>query len=108
MTLRLLSMIARAVFLSVILNCISAFGQLAEPANDLGVRLGHIRLVVKNVEAQTKFWTEMMGGAVVKNGPLILIQFPGVFIMLRLSCTTDPTLGSICDFIGLVMTVIYN
>src|SRR5438034_8704425 len=80
MKLRIVSMIARAIFLSVILNCTSAFAQLAEPANDLGVRLGHIHLVVKNVEAQTKFWTEMMGGTVVKNGPLTLIQFPGVFI----------------------------
>src|SRR5438128_9191114 len=103
MKLRLLSMIARAVFLSVILNCISAFGQLAEPANDLGVRLGHIHLVVKNVEAQTKFWTEMMGGAVVKNGPLTLIQFPGVFIMLRQGDPTAPPAGSIVDHFGFVL-----
>ncbi|PYR85886.1 MAG: hypothetical protein DMG18_04585 [Acidobacteria bacterium] len=103
MKLKLSSMIVSAAFLGLILNCISAFGQLAEPANDLGVRLGHIHLVVKNVEAQTKFWTEMMGGAVVKNGPLTLIQFPGVFIMLRQGDPTAPPAGSIVDHFGFVL-----
>src|SRR2546426_9894613 len=76
MKLKLSSMIVSAAFLGLILNCISAFGQLAEPANDLGVRLGHIHLVVKNLEAQTKFWTEMMGGAVVKTARSPSSNFP--------------------------------
>ena len=59
-----------------------AFAQLAPP-NDLGVALGHIHLVVKNVDAQKEFWTTMLGGTMVSNGPLTLIQFPGIFIMLR-------------------------
>jgi catechol 2,3-dioxygenase-like lactoylglutathione lyase family enzyme len=80
-----------------------ALAQLAEPANDLGVRLGHIHLVVKNVEAQTRFWTEMMGGTLIKNGPLTLIQFPGVFIMLRQGDPTAPPAGSIVDHFGFVL-----
>src|SRR5947207_3191248 len=103
MKLKLSSMIVSAAFLGLILNCSCAFGQLAEPANDLGARLGHIHLVVKNLEAQTKFWTEMMGGAVVKNGPLTLIQFPGVFIMLRQGDPTAPPAGSIVDHFGFVL-----
>src|SRR5207249_10676775 len=103
MKLRIVSMIARAIFLSVILNCISAFAQLAEPANDFGVRLGHIHLLVKNVEPQTKFWTEMMGGTVVKNDPLTLIQFPGGFIMLRQGDPTAPPAGSIVYQLGSVL-----
>ena len=42
-----------------------ALGQLA-PANDLGVALGHIHVTVKDVEAQKKFWTEMLGGKLDK------------------------------------------
>src|SRR5438034_2443331 len=103
MKLKLSSMIVSAAFLGLILNCIAAFAQLAEPPNDLGVRLGHIHLVVKSVEAQTKFWTEMMGGAVVKNGPLTLVQFPGVFIMLRQGDPTAPPAGSIVDHFGFVL-----
>jgi len=43
-----------------------AFAQLAPP-NDLGVALGHIHLVVKNVDAQKEFWTTMLGGTMVSN-----------------------------------------
>jgi catechol 2,3-dioxygenase-like lactoylglutathione lyase family enzyme len=92
----------------VLLTCFllysaSAFAQLAEPPNDLGVRLGHIHLMVKDVEAQTRFWTEMMGGTVVKNGPLTLIQFPGVYIMLRQGDPTAAPAGSIVDHFGFVL-----
>src|SRR5262245_16627319 len=59
-----------------------AAAQLVEP-NQLGVRMGHVHLTVQDVEAQKNFWISIMGGTLVKNGPLELIQFPGVFIMLR-------------------------
>jgi len=95
--------IAPLVFLCLVLNSVAAFAQLAEPPNDLGVRLGHIHLAVKNVETQTKFWTDMMGGTVVKNGPLTLIQFPGVFIMLRQGDPTAPPAGSTVDHFGFVL-----
>src|SRR5438094_7426928 len=94
---------APALLAFVLAGSVPAFAQLGEPANDLGVRLGHIHLVVKDVEAQTKFWTEMMGGTVVKNGPLTLIQFPGVFIMLRQGDPKAPPAGSIVDHFGFVL-----
>ncbi len=59
-----------------------AFAQLAPP-NDAGVTLGHIHLVVKDVDAQKRFWTEMMGGTPVMNDRLEMIRFPGVYILLR-------------------------
>jgi catechol 2,3-dioxygenase-like lactoylglutathione lyase family enzyme len=88
---------------SMLFPSLFAFGQLAEPANDVGVRLGHIHLLVKDVAAQTRFWTEMMGGIVVKNGPLTLIQFPGVFVMLRQGEPTAPPAGSIVDHFGFAL-----
>ena len=78
-----------------------AFAQLAPP-NDLGVALGHIHLVVKSVDAQKEFWTTMLGGTMVSNGPLTLIQFPGIFIMLRQGEATGPPAGSIVNHFGLV------
>src|SRR5262245_24855333 len=74
---------APTVFACAILSCTLVFAQLGEPPNDFGLRLGHIHLTVKDVEAHRRFWTEMLGGTLVKNGPLTLIQFPGVFVMLR-------------------------
>lgn len=75
--------------------------QLA-PANDLGVSLGHIHVAVKDVEAQKRFWTEMLGGALVTSGPLTLIQFPGIFIMLRQADAAEPSAGTVFDHFGFV------
>src|SRR3990170_5141234 len=61
----------------VLVSSTPALAQLAPP-NDIGVALGHIHVVVKDVEAQKQFWTTMLGGTIVTNGPLTLIQFPGI------------------------------
>ena len=76
-----------------------ASAQLAPP-NAAGVTMGHIHLFVKDVDAQKKFWTATMGGTVVQNGPLMLIQFPGVYIMLRQADPTGPPAGSIVNHFG--------
>ena len=76
-----------------------ACAQLAPP-NSAGVTMGHIHLFVKDVEAQKQFWTATMGGTVVQNGQLMLIQFPGVYIMLRQADPTGPPAGSIVDHFG--------
>jgi len=84
------------------LSVAPAQAQLVEP-NQVGVRMGHVHLAVKDVEAQKRFWISAMGGTLVKNGPLELIQFPGVFIMLRPSESSVPPAGSIVDHFGFVV-----
>lgn len=87
------------------LFCVSlvpAFAQLTAP-NDAGVRIGHMHLAVNDVDAQKQFWTAMMGGTVVKNGPLELIQFPGVFIMLRKAEPTGSPEGTVVNHFGFVV-----
>src|SRR4029453_11267178 len=79
-----------------------AFAQLVEP-NQVGVRMGHVHLAVADVDAQKQFWISVMGGTLVKNGPLELIQFPGVFIMLRKGEPAPPPSGSIVDHFGFVV-----
>ena len=51
------------VLAAILLSAGMGFAQLGEPANDLGVRLGHVHLIVKDVQAHTRFWTEALGGA---------------------------------------------
>jgi len=94
--MRVLSLAAVAA-----LGTASLFGQLAAP-NEAGVRLGHVHLLVKDVAAQERFWVDMMGGKAVKNGPLSLIEFPGVYIMLRQGEPTGPPVGSSLDHFGFV------
>jgi catechol 2,3-dioxygenase-like lactoylglutathione lyase family enzyme len=76
--------------------------QLAAPNAD-GISMGHIHLAVKDVEAHKQFWTTMMGGTLVKNGPLEMIQFPGVYILLRQAEPTGPPAGSIVNHFGFVV-----
>jgi hypothetical protein len=57
---------------------------------------------VKSVDAERDFWTTMLGGTAVSNGPLTLIQFPGIFIMLRQGEPTGSSIGSIVDHFGFV------
>ena len=78
-----------------------ALAQLVGP-NQVGVRMGHVHLAVKDVDAQKQFWISVMGGTLVKNGPLELIQFPGVFIMLRQAEAPPPPAGSIVDHFGFI------
>ena len=75
-----------------------AIAQLAAP-NDAGVAMGHLHLVVKDVDAQKRFWT-MMGGVPVQNGQLSLIQFPGTFVMLRQGDPAGGTVGSVVNHFG--------
>jgi len=91
------------LFVCVIALSTPAFAQLGEPANDLGVRLGHVHLTVKDVEAQKKFWTDAFGGTVVKSGPVTMIQFPGIFVLLQQGQPTAPPAGSIVDHFGFVL-----
>ena len=91
------------IAVAVALVCATpAFAQLVEP-NQVGVRMGHVHLAVSDVEAQKQFWTSVIGGTVVKNGPLELIQFPGVFIMLRKADGAPPPAGSIVDHFGFIV-----
>jgi catechol 2,3-dioxygenase-like lactoylglutathione lyase family enzyme len=93
----------RIIAAAIALLCASsASAQLVEP-NQLGLRMGHVHLAVKDVDAQKAFWTSVMGGTLVKNGPLELIQFPGVFIMLRKADAPAPNTGAIVEHFGFVV-----
>src|SRR5204862_7268002 len=89
-----------SVFLLSAAVTMSAAGQLAPP-NAAGVSLGHIHLYVSDVPAQQKFWATM-GGVPLANQRLEMIQFPGVFILLRRGETKGGTVGSIVNHIGFV------
>jgi catechol 2,3-dioxygenase-like lactoylglutathione lyase family enzyme len=71
-----------AFLAAALLGAAPAFAQLVEP-NQIGLRMGHVHLAVTDVEAHKQFWIGLLGGTLVRNGPLELIQFPGAYIMLR-------------------------
>lgn len=79
-----------------------AHGQLGE-RNQLGVRMGHVHLMVRDIDAHKSFWTELMGGELVRNGSLELIEFPGVYILLTQADDPPPPSGSIVDHFGFIV-----
>ena len=89
------------LFLSM-LAAVPAWAQLA-PLNAEGATLAHIHLNVKDVAAQKAFWIDIMGGKLVKNGPIEMIEFPGVYILLRQSNDATPPAGTILDHFGFVV-----
>jgi catechol 2,3-dioxygenase-like lactoylglutathione lyase family enzyme len=86
----------------VVLVAVPAAAQLVEP-NQIGVRMGHMHLSVRDVEAHKQFFTAVLGGTIVKNGPLELIEFPGVYVMLRQSEPAGPPAGSIVNHFGFIV-----
>jgi catechol 2,3-dioxygenase-like lactoylglutathione lyase family enzyme len=92
----------RIAFVLVLAMALAATGtaQLAEP-NAAGISAGHIHLYVSDVAAHQKFWT-LMGGVPVANQKLQMIQFPGVFILVRKAETKGGPAGSIVNHFGFI------
>jgi len=91
------------ILLLVLLPSAPVFAQLVEP-NQVGLRMGHVHLAVTDVDAHKRFWIDLLGGTLVKNGPLELIQFPGVYIMLRkVDAALEPPAGAIVNHFGFIV-----
>jgi catechol 2,3-dioxygenase-like lactoylglutathione lyase family enzyme len=58
----------------------SAAGQLLAP-NGAGVSMGHVHMLVKDIDAGKKFWA-MLGGKPIKIDGIEVMKFPGVFVFL--------------------------
>ncbi len=68
-----------------------SWAQLAAP-NDAGVAMGHIHLVVRDLDAYKKFWLAM-GGTPGELGANLSFKFPGVLIFVRKGEPSGGTVG---------------
>jgi catechol 2,3-dioxygenase-like lactoylglutathione lyase family enzyme len=73
--------------------------QIAAP-NAVGVAMGHVHLNVRNIEVQTKFWTEYLGAAPLKRDGLQGVKVPGMLILFRQQAATGPCEGTTMDHFG--------
>jgi catechol 2,3-dioxygenase-like lactoylglutathione lyase family enzyme len=69
------------LFLLVLFSSMSAFAQLT-PMNDGGVTIGHVHLLVPDVEAHKKLWVDLFGAEVARAGSLELLKLPGIIILI--------------------------
>src|SRR2546427_13255134 len=83
----------------VVIVATPAFAQLASP-NSSGVAAGHIHLNANDVEVQKKFWTDV-GGKIVNREKLVMVQFPGIYVLLRKQDYNGGAVGSVINHFGL-------
>jgi catechol 2,3-dioxygenase-like lactoylglutathione lyase family enzyme len=72
--------------------------QLVSPNSD-GVSMGAVHLIVRDVDANVKFF-KLMGGTPVSNGAMQLIEFPRMYIELEKGDPAGGTAGSIINHFG--------
>jgi catechol-2,3-dioxygenase len=77
---------------------IPAFAQLANP-NSTGAAIGHIHLNANDVEVQKKFWTDV-GGKVFNREKIVMVQFPGIYVLLRKQDYNGGSVGSVINHFG--------
>jgi catechol 2,3-dioxygenase-like lactoylglutathione lyase family enzyme len=75
-----------------------AFAQLAPP-NAMGVAIAHVHINASDVEAQQKFWTTV-GGRVFNREKLIMVEFPGIYVLLRKQDYNGGSVGSVINHFG--------
>ena len=75
-----------------------ASAQLAAP-NAIGAAIGHVHINAADVDAQVRFWTAV-GGKVIQREKLTMIQFPGIYVLLRKQDSSGGTDGSTVNHFG--------
>ena len=78
---------------------LQASAQLAS-GNSTGVAMGHLHILTPDPSAQKKLWVDVLGGRLVKVGPLEFAAFPGVLVGFRTGEGNGGTVGSIVDHLG--------
>src|SRR5712692_1804997 len=89
----------RTLFALAVFAVAPMSAQLASP-NGAGAAIGHVHLNVADIDAQQRFWSQL-GGKPVNNEKLVMVQFPGVYIVLRKQDSTGGTVGSRVNHFGL-------
>jgi catechol 2,3-dioxygenase-like lactoylglutathione lyase family enzyme len=79
---------------------VSLFAQ-PSVANQSGVSVGLVHLIVRNPEEHKKLWVDMLGAQVTSSGSLQLLELPGLFITLEKGEPIGPSNGSSVNHIGL-------
>jgi hypothetical protein len=72
------------------------------PPNAAGVAVGHVHLLVRNVEGHRKLW-KLIGAEDVRSGALGMLKFPGLVVLLRQGDPTGGSEGSSLDHFGLMV-----
>ncbi|HXD72192.1 MAG TPA: VOC family protein [Vicinamibacterales bacterium] len=90
--------IAAACALLVSLAATSAHAQLAAP-NAAGVAMGHLHYVVRDVDANRRFWVAL-GGTASDTATAHVVAFPDVLVFLSQGESSGGTAGSVVNHVA--------
>jgi catechol 2,3-dioxygenase-like lactoylglutathione lyase family enzyme len=77
---------------------VRAWSQLSSP-NSMGVAMGHLHYVVRDVSANEKFWIAL-GGQPLKVGATDVVAFPDVLVFLSQGESSGATNGSVVNHVA--------
>jgi catechol 2,3-dioxygenase-like lactoylglutathione lyase family enzyme len=88
----------RRLFGFVFACVLSARAQLAAP-NATGVSMGSIHLLVRDIDGSRSFF-KLLGGVPVASGSLLMMEFPGMFVVLEKGEPSAGSVGSTVNHFG--------
>ena len=86
------------LWLALLVAPASVWAQLASP-NKAGVSMGHLHYVVKDIEANKRFWIAL-GGTPIDRGGDVVVRFPDVLVTLTKGESTGGTEGSVVNHVA--------
>jgi len=86
-------------FLSWLWVALPVWAQLPAP-NAAGVTNGHLHLRVRDVAAQKRFWTGILGASAATLGKMEMMKLPGTIVLIQPGEPSGGTKGSIVDHVA--------
>jgi predicted enzyme related to lactoylglutathione lyase len=90
------------IFSLALLSPTSAFSQLT-PANESGVTIGHIHLLVPDPDVHKKLWVDLFDAQAAKTGSLEFLKIPGVILLLNKPQSAETVGQPTADHFALVV-----
>jgi catechol 2,3-dioxygenase-like lactoylglutathione lyase family enzyme len=87
------------LLLSLALAALPLMAQLSAP-NAAGVANGHEHLRVRDVEAQKRFWVDVLGAAPGKLGNMEMMKLPGTIVLFQAGEVSGGSQGSVVDHLA--------
>lgn len=73
--------------------------QLA-PSNDAGLTFGHVHLNVSDLDLHRELWVEHFDGELVERGPLTVLKYPKMLVILSEREPTEGSRSTVMDHVG--------
>ncbi len=84
-----------------------SLGQLATPNLD-GISYGHVYLNVSDISEHAQLWMEHFDGELIRHGPLTIVKFPNLILILNEQTPTLPSQDTPMDHFGFKVRNIDN